>query len=124
MDFIKEILPLFQIMQAIGIPALIYQMLKVHRKRLIYSLNWRKEDKMNTEGFKIKTSLGSFTVYGDISMNCHHFHSEKNLPQSVKTSEENYRISLWRCNIINAKTGEEISGHLKNKEHYSLGNLE
>ena len=45
MEFIKEVLSLFQIMQAIAIPALFYQVLKLHRKRLEILLNWREEDK-------------------------------------------------------------------------------
>jgi len=45
MEFIKELLPIFQIIQAIAIPSLLCQVLRVHRKRLDLSLQWRAEDK-------------------------------------------------------------------------------
>lgn len=43
LDFAKEILPLFQIMQAVLIPALFYQVLKVHKKRLEITIKREKE---------------------------------------------------------------------------------
>ena len=44
MEFIREVLPIFQIIQAVAIPALFYQVLKIHKKRLI--LTERREERI------------------------------------------------------------------------------
>ena len=66
---------------------------------------------MNCKSFEIVTSFGAFTVNGDGYGNCHHFHKHKD------------RISLWGCEIIDAKIGDMISGRLKNGMLISFGRL-
>ena len=44
LEFAKIILPVFQIFQAILIPVLFYQVLKVHKKRLELTMKNNKEE--------------------------------------------------------------------------------
>lgn len=78
---------------------------------------------MSFQKIEIITSVGPFDVFGDGVLNCHHFHSGVNLPESERTSEHNFRISLWGCNIIGSELGQNIFGYLKNGKKYDLGIL-